>query len=58
MRRQTADEIRSLNEWTLNNFIDVSYDVEFLEKDVKKFSHALRDFRNYIRLYWQMSIGF
>ena len=49
---------RNLNEWTLNNFIDVSYEVGFLKEDVKKFSQALRDFRNYIHPYQQMSIGF
>ena len=49
---------RNLNEWTLNNFIDVSYEVGFLKEDVKKFSHALRDFRNYIHPYQQMSMGF
>ena len=49
---------RNLNEWTLNNFIDVSYEVGFLKEDVKRFSHALRDFRNYIHPYQQMSISF
>lgn len=49
---------RNFSEWTLNNFIDVSYEVGFLKEDVKKFSHALRDFRNYIHPYQQMSIGF
>ena len=29
-----------------------------MKEDVKKFSHALRDFRNYIHPYQQMSIGF
>ncbi len=53
-----TDKIRNLNEWTLNNFIDVSCEVGFLKEDVKKFSHALRDFRNYIHPYQQMSMGF
>ena len=51
-------KIRNLNEWKLNNFIDVSCEVGFLKEDVKKFSHALRDFRNYIHPYQQMSMGF
>lgn len=42
----------------MSNFIDVSYEVGFLKEDVKKFSHSLRDFRNYIHPYQQMSIGF
>jgi hypothetical protein len=35
-------------QWTLANWIDVSYGLGYLREDVKKFSHALRDFRNYI----------
>lgn len=49
---------RNFSDWTLSNFIDVSYEVGFLKEDVKKFSHSLRDFRNYIHPYQQMSIGF
>lgn len=45
-------------EWTLSNFIDVSYDIGLLGLDVKKFSHVLRDFRNYIHPYMQMSSRF
>ena len=51
-------KVRCFNEWTLNNFIDVSYEVGFLKEDVKKFSHVLRDFRNYIHPYQQMSFNF
>ena len=49
---------RNFSDWTLNNLIDVSCEVGFLKEDVEKFSHALRDFRNYIHPYQQMSIGF
>lgn len=44
--------------WTLNNLIDVAHDIGFLGLDVKKYSHSLRDFRNYIHPYQQMSSGF
>ncbi len=44
--------------WTLKNFIDVANDVGHLKEDVKKFSHALRDFRNYIHPYEQVSSRF
>lgn len=54
----STGKVKSFNEWTLNNFIDVSYEVGYLKEDVKKFSHALRDFRNYIHPFQQMSIGF
>lgn len=49
---------KPFQEWTLSNFIDVSYEIEVLGLDVKKFSHALRDFRNYIHPYEQMRLAF
>jgi len=45
-------------DWSLSNFIDVAYELRFIQEDVKKFSHILRDFRNYIHPYEQMSSGF
>lgn len=44
--------------WNLNNFIDVSAEVGLIKQDVKKFSHLVRDYRNYIHPYAQMSSGF
>lgn len=44
--------------WTLSEFIDVACDVGVIAPDVKKFSHGLRDFRNYIHPYAQMVSGF
>jgi len=46
------------HEWSLANFIDASYSLGLLHEDVKKFSHVLRDFRNYIHPYEQMSSKF
>ena len=51
-------KVRCFNEWTLSNFIDVSYELGFLKEDVRKFSHALRDFRNYIHPFHQMAFKF
>jgi hypothetical protein len=51
-------KVRTFPSWTLNNFIDVSSEVGLLKQDVKKFSHAVRDFRNYIHPYEQMSSRF
>jgi hypothetical protein len=51
-------KIKPFQEWTLSNFIDVSYEIEVLGLDVKKFSHALKDFRNYIHPYEQMRSAF
>lgn len=50
--------VRKFPEWTLNNFVDVSSEIGLLRQDVKKFSHVVRDFRNYIHPYEQMSSGF
>jgi len=45
-------------EWSLAQFIDVACEIDLMKPDVKKFSHGLRDFRNYIHPYEQMSSGF
>jgi hypothetical protein len=44
--------------WTLSNFIDVSYEVGLIKKDIKDFSHSVRSFRNYIHPYEQRQNGF
>jgi hypothetical protein len=51
-------KVLPFQEWTLNNFIDVAYDTGRIKEDVKKFSHSLRDFRNYIHPYEQVSSKF
>ena len=50
--------VRQFHEWSLAQFIDVACEVNLLKPDVKKFSHGLRDFRNYIHPYEQMQSGF
>ncbi len=50
--------VRQFHEWSLAQFIDVACEVDLLKPDVKKFSHGLRDFRNYIHPYEQMQSGF
>ncbi len=52
------DKVKMLSEWTLNNLIDASYELGYIREDVKKFSHALRDFRNYIHPLEQWSHNF
>lgn len=51
-------KVRSLQDWTLSQLIDVACELGFLKLDVKKFSHGLRDFRNYIHPYAQMTARF
>ena len=56
--KDKEDKVKTFPNWTLNNLIDVACEVGFLNEDVKKFSHSLRDFRNYIHPYEQMSSNF
>lgn len=57
-KNSNTNKVRNFNEWTLNSLIDVSCELGFLREDVKKFSHSLRDFRNYIHPYQQMCENF
>ena len=41
-------KILKLNDWKLSQLIDVACEIGLLDLDIKKFSHSLRDFRNYI----------
>ena len=51
-------KVRQFHEWSLAQFIDVACEIDLLKPDVKKFSHGLRDFRNYIHPYEQMASHF
>ena len=50
--------VRKIYDWKLAELIDVTHEIGVLNLDVKKFSHVLRDFRNYVHPYHQMSHGF
>ncbi len=63
MRARAAPKDRAgtpikIYDWKLAQLIDVATELELLNLDVKKFSHELRDFRNYIHPYHQMSQRF
>jgi len=47
-------KIKKFHEWMLNDLINVAHEIGFLDLDVKKYSHSMRDFRNYIHPYQQM----
>ena len=51
-------KVKQFHLWTLSNFIDVASETGLLKEDVKKFSQALRDFRNYIHPFEQTSSKF
>lgn len=57
-RNKDTGTVLPFYQWTLSNFIDVAHNLGLLGLDVKKFSHSLRDFRNYIHPYEQMSKNF
>ncbi|WP_299147244.1 hypothetical protein [uncultured Tateyamaria sp.] len=51
-------QTKRFHEWSLAQLIDAACEIGLLKPDVKKFSHGLRDFRNYIHPYQQMASGF
>lgn len=56
---KTGDgSVKRFHEWSLAQFIEVASELDLLKPDIKTFSHGLRDFRNYIHPYEQMSSGF
>ncbi len=56
--RSNEGKVRPLHEWKLNDFINVAHELGLLKEDVKKFSHSLREFRNYIHPFQQVSSKF
>ena len=56
--KDKSGKVLPFQNWTLGYFIDVAYQIGYLKIDVKKFSHSLRDFRNYIHPYEQMASNF
>ncbi len=56
--KDTAGKVKPFPDWSLAQMINVACELGYLKLDVKKFSHALRDFRNYIHPYQQMSSQF
>ncbi|MCL5059267.1 MAG: hypothetical protein M1449_01280 [Candidatus Thermoplasmatota archaeon] len=57
-KSKETEKVRPFQDWTLANLIDVAHEVGLLRLDVKKFSHVMRDFRNYIHPYEQMASRF
>lgn len=56
--KDISGKVRQFQDWTLSDFINVASDLRLIGQDVKKFSHALREFRNYIHPYEQMASSF
>jgi len=51
-------KVLPFNKWSLSQFIDVANNLGYLDIDIQKFSHALRDFRNYIHPHEEMKSEF
>lgn len=51
-------KVKQFHDWNLRGFIDVARELGLIQCDTQKFSHSLRDFRNYIHPFEQMSSGF
>jgi hypothetical protein len=56
--KERDGNVKLLKDWSLAQLIDVACEIDVLKPDVKKFSHGLRDFRNYIHPHEQMQSGF
>lgn len=57
-RNEKNGKPKQFHEWNLASLIDVAFETEWIDLDVKKHSHSLRDFRNYIHPFEQKVSGF
>ncbi len=46
--KDKSGNVKQFHEWTLDSLINAAHEVGLLSLDIKKYSHSLRDFRNYI----------
>ena len=49
-------KVKYFAEWSLSDMINVAHEANWVDLDVKKFSHSLREFRNLIHPYQQMIV--
>jgi len=56
--KDKENKVKPFHDWSLAQFIDVAHGIGALKLDVKKFSHELRDFRNFIHPYHQLASKF
>lgn len=53
----TTGKTLHLKEWTLRHYIDVAHEVGWISKSAKDISEVLRDYRNYIHPFKELSHG-
>jgi hypothetical protein len=51
--KDKAGKVREVGDWSLSNLIDVAHDLKWIQLDIKRFSHALRESRNVVHPYQQ-----
>jgi hypothetical protein len=56
--KDKENKVKPFHDWSRAQFIDVAHGIGALKLDVKKFSHELRDFRNFINPYHQLASKF
>ncbi|MEW8229113.1 MAG: hypothetical protein AB2745_02225 [Candidatus Thiodiazotropha endolucinida] len=56
--KDSKGKVKPFHEWNLAGFIDVVKELGLIQYDTYKFSHSLRDFRNYIHPFEQISSSF
>lgn len=56
--KDKTGNVHKIHQWKLASLIEVACELGLVGLDVKKFSHELRDFRNYIHPYHQRAQGF
>jgi len=52
-----TSKVFPLQEWTLKNYIDVSHELNWITQSTKDIGEVLRDYRNYIHPYKELSHG-
>lgn len=57
-KEKDSCKVKSFDKWTLENYIAVAYELGYIKEDVKRFSHEVQNFRNYIHPYQQYSQKF
>ena len=53
--KDPTGKVKHFADWNLSQMIDVAHSVGWIDLDVKRFSHALREFRNLVHPYQQMA---
>lgn len=52
---KATKKVAQLKDWTLRNYIDVAHELGWISQSTKDVSEVLRDYRNYIHPYKQLS---